>query len=671
MVRRSLTVALLLALLVPLAPASLPRHASAAAATPPPIEMSDADIGWEVDLLPVIGGRWVAWNEATGIKGYDLLTRQQVLLTTERNTARRPAISNRWLAWLEGEWERGEPSSIKVKDLVEGTVATIPNDVYAEVPLRMTRDWLVYVRITEPWDVSLRARNLLTHEVVEIAPEIEAWGWEGYRCADAYYPWVVWTAEVDGLNGIRAYNLETDEEVFVDDVRTLTGMAPFAGLADDRVAYPVPRDGATVNDVAFFDLTSRTKSVVELGYTPADDDWAFAAGGDWVIWEVSIPVPGRDGWSQGDIWGHRIGTTGANPIRVHPSGLGRIDAQGPWAVWSDGEWSWGKVVGTRLEPADPMPRVAGADRYATSIAASQQAFAEGACPDVVVASGRVYPDALSAASLAGVLGSPILLVPPDALTAPIEAELARLTRGIPDPRTVWIVGGPSAVSPAVASRLQDLGYAVQRRSGDTRYSTARAVAREVVSHATEVWGGRVFVATGGGFADALAVSPIAYRTGMPIILVADQLDSATESLLVEIGVTEASIVGGTAVVPTSVEADLGDLLGSAYVGRLAGSDRYATAATVFNAAVQHGWADGTSIGLASGLGFPDALSGGATLGRQGGSLLLSRSDRLPSPSAEVLWSRRSERIEVTLIGGERVLSSTVDECVWDALNLRD
>ncbi|MDI6692614.1 MAG: cell wall-binding repeat-containing protein [Anaerosomatales bacterium] len=59
-------------------------------------------------------------------------------------------------------------------------------------------------------------------------------------------------------------------------------------------------------------------------------------------------------------------------------------------------------VSTTDPPVDSrLRRIAGADRYLTAVAASQDAFPEGA-DTVVIATGANFPDALSAAGLCGV-----------------------------------------------------------------------------------------------------------------------------------------------------------------------------------------------------------------------------------------------------------------------------
>jgi putative cell wall-binding protein len=89
----------------------------------------------------------------------------------------------------------------------------------------------------------------------------------------------------------------------------------------------------------------------------------------------------------------------------------------------------------------------GADRYATALAISQDAFPSGASW-VHVATGRDFPDALAGAAAAGRRGGPMLLVLPATLPAGVPAELRRLRA----PR-ITVLGGAGAVSSGVEAQL--------------------------------------------------------------------------------------------------------------------------------------------------------------------------------------------------------------------------
>lgn len=97
-----------------------------------------------------------------------------------------------------------------------------------------------------------------------------------------------------------------------------------------------------------------------------------------------------------------------------------------------------------------VTRLAGADRYATSVAISK-ANVDGDVPVVYVANGMVFPDALSGAPVAAIQNAPILLTPAGSLPTTVVEELQRLR-----PDRIVILGGPGAVTSAVQTQLESL-----------------------------------------------------------------------------------------------------------------------------------------------------------------------------------------------------------------------
>ncbi len=110
-----------------------------------------------------------------------------------------------------------------------------------------------------------------------------------------------------------------------------------------------------------------------------------------------------------------------------------------------GEGAVSDVVYTAVQADD---RIAGANRYETAVAISQEHE-----PDVEIvhiASGRDFPDALAGSALAGTQDVPVLLTKPDQLPSATLAELERLS-----PERVVILGGTNAVSQDVEDRLNE------------------------------------------------------------------------------------------------------------------------------------------------------------------------------------------------------------------------
>lgn len=148
-------------------------------------------------------------------------------------------------------------------------------------------------------------------------------------------------------------------------------------------------------------------------------------------------------------------------------------------------------------------RIAGPDRYATSLAIAQTYFPTA--KNVFVATGTNFPDALAAGPWAAAQQAPILLVGSQ-ITSEQQAYLQQL--GSP---SITILGGAGAVSEQVEAQLTQFG-AVQRISGANRYETAAKIALQFGK------AGKLYLATGTGFADALAGGALAAQEGVPIML---------------------------------------------------------------------------------------------------------------------------------------------------------
>lgn len=294
--------------------------------------------------------------------------------------------------------------------------------------------------------------------------------------------------------------------------------------------------------------------------------------------------------------------------------------------------------------ASTADRIGGADRFATAVAVSQQAFPSGA-PTVFLASGLDYPDALSAAPLAAALGGPLLLTPSTTLPPAVAGELQRL-----DPAEVVIVGGPAIVSAQVEQQIAALGIASRRVFGADRYATSRALI-ETFAPASDL----LYVATGRAYPDALSAAAAAGATGAPVLLVngaTTALDVPTAALIAERGVREAIIAGGTGAVSSGIELDLGTRVDS--VRRLAGLDRYGTAVAIAAQAP----ADAERAFVATGAGYADALSGAVLAAVEGAPLYLSGPTCLPRIVREAMLDERAVD-RVTLLGGTGVLGARV------------
>jgi putative cell wall-binding protein len=115
------------------------------------------------------------------------------------------------------------------------------------------------------------------------------------------------------------------------------------------------------------------------------------------------------------------------------------------------------------------------------------------------------------------------------------------------------------------------------------------------------------------------------------------------------------VAGGPATVSDGVFNDLAAT--GAITQRWAGKDRYGTAAAVAKGAIARGWIGYNQMGIAARV--PDAMSGGAAIGRKGGPLLLTQTDKLPGETAMFLEMNKGAINSCLVFGGPRSVSEAV------------
>ena len=206
--------------------------------------------------------------------------------------------------------------------------------------------------------------------------------------------------------------------------------------------------------------------------------------------------------------------------------------------------------------------------------------------------------------------------------------------------TTPVVAGPSVTPSFVATP--------HRIAGDDRYSTAAKFS------AAKFPGGAatVYVSTGLAYPDALAAGPAAARAKAPILLVSPAgIPTATASELSRLHPSSIVVLGGAGAVPDSV---VGALAAYAPVTRVAGPDRFATAAAVSRVT----FAPGVPMAyVATGDSYADALAGSAAAGVQGAPVLLTGGRSLPSSTLAEL--QRLQPAGIVVLGGAGAVSDGV------------
>lgn len=191
---------------------------------------------------------------------------------------------------------------------------------------------------------------------------------------------------------------------------------------------------------------------------------------------------------------------------------------------------------------------------------------------------------------------------------------------------------------------------VERYAGADRYDTAALVSQRTFAGPVPV----VYVATGATYPDALTGGAAAARNGAPVLLVGpSSIPSVTRTEIQRLRPQRIVVLGGTSAVSASVLSQLGSLAPGG-ASRLAGADRYETAAAISRATFER---NVPVAYVATGADYPDALGAVPAAGREGGPVLLVRSGALPAATRAELSRIAPQRIVV--LGGTTAVSAIV------------
>ena len=155
-------------------------------------------------------------------------------------------------------------------------------------------------------------------------------------------------------------------------------------------------------------------------------------------------------------------------------------------------------------------KLAGADRYETAIAVSQEQFDPETADSVVIVGGRAQLDGLSAAPLATAKNAPILLADPNnGLSKATLDEIDRACTSLKN-KTVYIIGGENSVPASVEKQLEEKFNAVVLRvAGADRTATSLEVARRLQYDGQA--NNRLFLVGKDGAPDAMTASSVAAK----------------------------------------------------------------------------------------------------------------------------------------------------------------
>ncbi|MDS1004670.1 cell wall-binding repeat-containing protein [Clostridium sporogenes] len=288
-----------------------------------------------------------------------------------------------------------------------------------------------------------------------------------------------------------------------------------------------------------------------------------------------------------------------------------------------------------VSAATLQERLFGSDRYETNSKIVDSGWTESEY--AVIVNGEDFADALCASPLAQENKAPIILTKKDNLSIENKKQLSKLKV-----KKVFIIGGTGVVSDSVKSQIESMDIETNRICGKNRFETSVEVAKNIKNASG------IVVTNGYGFADALAISPVAAQKGIPILLTdKEDLPKEAKEFLASKILTESYVVGGTGVVSNKISSELNNNI------RLGGKNRYETNSIVLNHFADKFNYD--KVYVASGENYPDALSG-SVLASASKSPLILVGDSVHSSVMTSVKAQHDKYNNIIVLGGTGVVS---------------
>jgi putative cell wall-binding protein len=319
---------------------------------------------------------------------------------------------------------------------------------------------------------------------------------------------------------------------------SLLAQAPASATEADAAAAP----GVTVDRVAGADRYEVAVNISKQQF-PTTAYYAFVASG------LTYPDALSAGpAAAGNSGGALLLTT---PDALPPVVLAELTRLTPTEVFIvGGPNSVSPAVEAAISALPNKPkvtRIAGADRYEVSRNLASYEWYSSPSSTAYVATGQKFPDALSAGSAAASVDAPVVLVYGPAAHVDQPTEQLLLDEG---KSKIKIAGGPNSVSAGIETDLKSFSDSVLRLGGADRFEASQTINDDAFSTS-----GRVFLATGLKFPDALAGGSWAGKLAAPLFVVpSDCVPQGVLDSIADLGATQVTLLGGEASLSPAVAA---------------------------------------------------------------------------------------------------------------------
>ncbi|MDU5922505.1 MAG: cell wall-binding repeat-containing protein, partial [Finegoldia magna] len=266
-----------------------------------------------------------------------------------------------------------------------------------------------------------------------------------------------------------------------------------------------------------------------------------------------------------------------------------------------------------------VTRIAGKDRYKTSLKIAEKVINKSNSNKLQIASGENFADALAITNLSNRDNTPILLVAKDTIDSEIIKLLSKLNL-----EKINVAGGENSISNKTFNEIKTITKSkVERIAGDNRYETSFKIAKLMNKS------DKFIIASGENFADSLVAAPYADKENAVLVLSAkDELSSEIKEYLTK-NESMITIIGGEKSID---KTKIG--LSQYNVRTIAGANRYETSAKIAQEVIK---LTGTKKAvIASGEVFADALTVAPLANKNNMPILLVQQNKIPEATQEVL-----------------------------------
>lgn len=353
-----------------------------------------------------------------------------------------------------------------------------------------------------------------------------------------------------------------------------------SALASDLVLIeqPVVEENQTVTEDTETEVkddtsSEETETQVE-DQTATEDDKeevkdARIAGTDRVLTALEVS---KAMFAEGQTSDYAILVSGANTADALAAGPLAIEHKAPILLATDkkelgeeiarlkvknliiigGENSVAKSFETAFEGVE-VTRLAGANRYETSVKVAEDLVAKFDYDKATLANGINSVDALTAANLAQENSSALLLTPAEDLTDEVKAFIAK-----EEIKSLSVVGGENSVNEKALEAAGDKYETSSRIAGANRYETAIKLAEALDKDPSKVV---VVSGENAKLVDALAAAPFAADMDATIVLTSqDKLPAETAAYLEKDSLDAFRVIGGENTVSKTVYDEIKALL---------------------------------------------------------------------------------------------------------------